>query len=194
MRVISGSARGRPLRAPKGMRTRPMADKIREAAFSALWSLGIQPVRVLDLYAGSGSVGIEAISRGAEYADFVEQAHDAAAVIRRNLVTLGMDERSRVHQIPVLRYIEAASAPYDFVIMDPPYADPEIIQVIERLSASKAVAEGTVLLLGHAPYLDVPEAVGRFIRIRHRCHGDSCFSVFEIPGENAGEGEYESGE
>ena len=194
MRVISGAARGRPLRAPKGMRTRPMADKIREAAFSTLWSLGVEPERVLDLYAGSGSVGIEALSRGAEYADFVEQAGDAVVVIRQNLGSTGLGDRGRVHRMPVQRFIDAAREPYDFVIMDPPYADDDIQEVIERLSASAAVNDGTVLLLGHAPYLKLPEQVGRFVRIRHRCHGDSCFSVFEVPVESGSDGEYEGGE
>jgi 16S rRNA (guanine966-N2)-methyltransferase len=183
MRVISGSRRGRPLRAPKGMRTRPMADKIREAAFSMLWSIGIEPRRVLDLYAGSGSVGIEALSRGAEYADFVEQARDAMLVIRQNLRTTDLEDRAQVHLMPVKRFIETADQAYDFVIMDPPYADPDIQERIEQLSHSRAVEHGTALLLGHAPYVKLPDRVGRFVRLRERCHGDSCFSIFEIAGD-----------
>jgi 16S rRNA (guanine966-N2)-methyltransferase len=180
MRVISGVRRGRPLRAPRGMRTRPMADKIREAAFSTLWSLGIEPRRVLDLYAGSGSVGIEALSRGAEFADFVEQARDAVLVIRQNLRTTDLEDLAQVHQVPVQRFIESASCPYDFVIMDPPYAAPDIEERIEQLSYSGAVEDGTALLLGHAPYVKLSERVGRFVRLRERCHGDSCYSIFEI--------------
>jgi 16S rRNA (guanine966-N2)-methyltransferase len=185
MRVISGSKRGRPLRAPKGLRTRPMADKIREAAFSTLWSLGVQPVRVLDLYAGSGSVGIEALSRGAEYADFVEQAGAAVSVIRQNLRSTGLEESARVHQMPVQRFIDTVAAPYDFIIIDPPYADPDIEEFVERVSFSPAVEDGTVVLIGHAPYLKLPERVGRFVRLRERCHGDSCFSIFEVESEAA---------
>jgi 16S rRNA (guanine966-N2)-methyltransferase len=184
MRVISGSRRGRPLRAPKGMRTRPMADKIREAAFSSLWSLGIEPKRVLDLYAGSGSVGIEALSRGAEHVDFVDQARDATAVIRQNLKSTDLEDLARVHQMAVDRFVDMATTPYDFVIMDPPYADPDIQERIEQVSASRAVQPGTVLLLGHAPYVELPERVGRFERLRLRRHGDSCFSIFEIPGDD----------
>lgn len=183
MRVISGSRRGRPLRAPKGMRTRPMADKIREAAFSMLWSLDVEPVRVLDLYAGSGSVGIEALSRGAEHADFVEQARDAAATIRQNLKSTDLEPHGQVHQTTVQRFIESAVEPYDFVIMDPPYADPDILETVEQLSFSGAVESGTVLLIGHAPYVTLPESVGRFVRLRQRCHGDSCFSILEIEPE-----------
>lgn len=192
MRVISGSRRGRALRAPKGMRTRPMADKIREASFQVLWSLGVEPKRVLDLYAGSGSVGIEALSRGAEYADFVEQARDAVAVIKQNLKSTDLEQFGRVHQVSVSRFVGSARRPYDFVIMDPPYADPDIAERIEQLSYSGAVEENTVLLLGHAPYVKLPERVGRFTRLRERCHGDSCFSIFEIDGDAAtGEGNEE---
>lgn len=157
-----------------------MADKIREAAFSMLWSLGVEPVRVLDLYAGSGSVGIEALSRGAEHADFVEQARDAVATIRQNLKSTDLEDVGKVHQTSVQRFIETAREPYDFVIMDPPYADPDIAETVEQLSFSGAVENGTVLLIGHAPYATLPEQVGRFVRLRQRCHGDSCFSIFEI--------------
>ena len=161
-----------------------MADKIREAAFSALWSLGIEPQRVLDLYSGSGSIGIEALSRGAEYADFVEQARDAVEVIKENLKATKLDDVAQVHQMPVDRFVELATEAYDFVIMDPPYADKDIQERIEQLSQSRAVQRGTVLLLGHAPYVKLPEQIGRFERLRERCHGDSCFSIFEIPEED----------
>jgi 16S rRNA (guanine966-N2)-methyltransferase len=187
MRVISGSRRGRPLRAPRGMRTRPMADKIREASFSMLWSLGIEPKRVLDLYAGSGSIGIEALSRGAEYADFVEHGRDAILVIKQNLRTTGFEDLAQVHQMSVKRFIDSAGSPYDFVIMDPPYADPDIQERIEQLSHSRAVQDNTVLLLGHAPYVKLPERVGRFLRLRERCHGDSCLSIFEIADDEVSE-------
>ena len=164
-----------------------MADKIREAAFSMLWSLGIEPTNVLDLYAGSGSVGIEALSRGAEYADFVEQARDAVEVIRQNLKATDLQDVARVHQMPVHRFVESATKAYDFVIMDPPYADEDIAERIEQLSQSRAVRGDTVLLIGHAPYLTLPERIGRFVRLRERCHGDSCFSIFEIADETADE-------
>lgn len=157
-----------------------MADKIREAAFSALWSLGIEPHRVLDLFAGSGSIGIEALSRGADHADFVEQARDAVATIRQNLKSTDLEGVGQVHTTTVQRFIDSVRNPYDFVIMDPPYAAPDIRDVVEKLSFSGAVQSGTVLLIGHAPYLELPEQVGRFRRIRERCHGDSCFSIYEI--------------
>lgn len=183
MRVVSGSARGRRLKAPKGMRTRPMADKIKEAAFSMLASMRVRPDRVLDLYAGSGSVGIEALSRGASWVDFVEQAADACAVIRDNLQTTKFAEQAQVHQMPVGAYLLRATTPYDFVIMDPPYADPDIVATLSALAGSRAVEDGTVILIGHSPRVELGEQIDALQRLRQRCHGDSCFSIYEVVRE-----------
>src|SRR6266542_227298 len=105
MRVIAGEAKGRRLKGPAGPWTRPMADKIREALFSSLGSLGVEPDTVLDLYAGTGSVGIEALSRGATSADFVDQNAASFTVIRANLAHTAYDTVSRVHQMGVGQYI-----------------------------------------------------------------------------------------
>jgi 16S rRNA (guanine966-N2)-methyltransferase len=180
MRVISGSARGHRLKAPRGMRTRPMADKIREASFSMLASLGIQPIHVLDLYAGSGSVGIETLSRGAQSVDFVEQNGAACGVIKDNLKSTRFEERGHVFQTNVGSFLAHIDHAYDFVVMDPPYADPEILDTLASLEASRAVENGTILLIGHSPRVDLPERVGRMQQLRHRCHGDSCFSIYEV--------------
>jgi 16S rRNA (guanine966-N2)-methyltransferase len=181
MRVISGSARGRRLKGPPSSATRPMADKIKGALFNALLSLGIEPERVLDLYAGTGNIGIEALSRGATSADFVDQGREQCAVIRENLATTGFASVSRVHQASVVSFIQQSrTGPYDFVILDPPYAAPDIIDTLEALSASSLVQSGTIVVLGHWPRLDLPDTIGRLECLRHRCHGDSCFSVYEV--------------
>lgn len=180
MRVISGEARGRRLHVPRNQsRTRPMADKIREAAFSSMESLGVMPDSVLDLYAGSGAVGIEALSRGASSALFVDRDRIACQTIRRNLRDTGFEERGKVLQTYVERVLSPARQHYDLIILDPPYADPDIIATIEMIDASGAAASGSILLLGHWPRLEVPERIGRFRALRRRCHGDSCFAIFE---------------
>jgi len=180
VRVISGEARGRPLRVPRNQaRTRPMADKIREAAFSSMESLGVAPDTVLDLYAGSGAVGIEALSRGAASALFVDRDRIACQTVRRNLQDIGFEDRGRVVQTTVERVLSPAREQYDLIILDPPYADPDIIATIELIDASGVARSGSILLLGHWPRLDVPERVGRFHALRRRCHGDSCFAIFE---------------
>jgi 16S rRNA (guanine966-N2)-methyltransferase len=186
MRVVAGERRGFQLKGPAGRFTRPMADRIKEAVFSMLAALGVEPVRVLDLYAGTGSLGIEALSRGAEWADFVEQHRAAAAVVRANLEHTRYADVSRVHQEPVAAFLTRAernpaqTAPYDLIIMDPPYADPELVSTLERIGRSPLVESGTVLVIGHSPRVALPERAGRLARWRERCHGDSCFSLYEI--------------
>jgi 16S rRNA (guanine966-N2)-methyltransferase len=164
-----------------------MSDKVKGALFSMLDSLGVVPERVLDLYAGTGGIGIEALSRGAAWADFVEQNSAAAAVVRANLAHTRFDDASRVHQEAVSTFMARAernldqTEPYDFIIMDPPYADPELVPTLERIGRSPLVESGTVLVIGHSPRVTLPERAGKLERLRERCHGDSCFSIFETP-------------
>lgn len=179
MRVISGEAKGRKLLGPAGVFTRPMQDKIKEALFSMLWSLGVEPERVVDLYAGTGAIGIEALSRGASRADFVDQHAAACKVVRSNLERTGLADRSRVHQTSVSGFISRQNGPYDLVILDPPYADPEIEAIVGQLAQSTLIQSGTVVAIGHWPRLELPEEIGRLSRLRRRCHGDSCFSIYE---------------
>jgi 16S rRNA (guanine966-N2)-methyltransferase len=117
MRVIAGEFRGRRLAAPRGARTRPTADRVREALFSMLGD--VSGARVLDLYAGSGALGIEALSRGAESVLFVERDARAAGVIERNLASLGLDEA--VLRQDAVRFLARAEGTFDLVFCDPPY-------------------------------------------------------------------------
>jgi len=161
-----------------------MADKIKGALFSMLASLGVEPERVLDLYAGTGGIGLEALSRGAESADFVEQNAAAAAVVRANIAHTRYEDVSRVHQESVSTFIsraerDPATKPYDLIIMDPPYADPDLVPVLERVGASPLVKSATVLVIGHSPRITLPEHAGKLTRLRERCHGDSCFSIYD---------------
>jgi len=180
VRVIGGVARGRHLKAPRGMRTRPMADKIREALFSMLASLQIRPRRVLDLYAGSGAIGIEALSRGAQWVDFVDMSSAACTVIRQNLENTGFRDRAAVHCMPVRSFLARVREPYDCVIMDPPYADPTILETMALLARSAAVQPGTVLILGHSPRLLLPPFHAGWRQLRDRCHGDSCVAIYQL--------------
>lgn len=159
-----------------------MSQRIREALFSVLDSQGIVPRRVLDLYAGSGGIGIEALSRGAEWCDFVERNGAACRVIHDNLRGTRFDERARVHQVEVGRFLERVRDPYDLVVLDPPYADPGIVETLSRVERSKAVETGSAVALGHWPRLDPPARIGRLQIVRERCHGDSCFAVYTALG------------
>jgi 16S rRNA (guanine966-N2)-methyltransferase len=117
MRVVAGEFKGRRLQAPRGRRTRPTADRVREALFSMLGDLS--GLRALDLYAGSGALGIEALSRGAAEVTFVERDARAAATIERNLETVRA--RAEVRRQDVLRFLASAPGTFDLVFIDPPY-------------------------------------------------------------------------
>ena len=190
MRVIAGERKGYHLKGPAGSFTRPMADKIKGSLFSMLASLGIEPERVLDLYAGTGSIGIEALSRGAETADFVEQNPAAAAVVRANLEHTSYTDVTHVYQESVATFLARAgrsvdiSPGYDLIIMDPPYADPELVSTLERVGRSPLVKSETALVIGHSPRVTLPDRAGILERLRERCHGDSCVSIYEAVAES----------
>src|SRR5690349_8850661 len=137
-RIIAGAWGGRRLATPKGAGTRPTSDRVREGLFSSLESElgGFDGLRVLDLYAGSGALGLEALSRGAEHADFVEKDRSAAATISKNLRELGVPRsRARVHVGPVARFLSEAPEPFDLVFLDPPYdvPTPDLTTVVAAL-------------------------------------------------------------
>ena len=187
MRIIAGERGGFHLKGPPSRATRPMTDKIKSAVFSMLASLGSEPDRVLDLYAGTGGLGIEALSRGALHAEFVEQAGAAVAVIRANLAHTGYADASLVHQLPVATFIARATAgsePFDLVFADPPYADDDIVTVLESIGESALIQSGSMVVLGHWPRLTPPDRAGRLGKVRGRCHGDSCFTVYEWPPDD----------
>lgn len=157
-----------------------MADKIKGALFNALLSLDVEPDRILDLYAGTGNIGIEALSRGGTWADFVEQGRDQVNVIRTNLASTGFTDRARVHKSNVTSFIASARESYDFIILDPPYADPDIVATLESIANSELVQSGTIVVIGHWPRISLPDVIGHMERLKHRCHGDSCFSIYEV--------------
>jgi 16S rRNA (guanine966-N2)-methyltransferase len=117
LRIVAGQFKGRRLAAPRGVRTRPTADRVREALFSMLGD--VNGARVLDLYAGSGALGIEALSRGAASAVFVERDPQAVAAIERNLAAVGVE--AVVVRQDALRYLARADGPFELVFCDPPY-------------------------------------------------------------------------
>lgn len=133
MRVVAGAYGGRRLQAPTGTRTRPTIDRVREALFSILGP--IEGLRVLDLFAGSGALGIEALSRGAASATFVDSAPAAVAAVRRNLASMGAE--AEVRRVDALRWLARAQGSYDLVFADPPYDQAALLAgpLSERLPA-----------------------------------------------------------
>ncbi len=144
VRVIGGSARGRPLRAPRSAGVRPTADRVREAMFDVLAHLGaVSRARVLDAFAGSGALGIEALSRGAESVTFVEADRRVAAVVEENLAATGFSNSPAVRIVrgDALGYLAGAREHFDLALLDPPYAFAEWDRLLERCAAALVVIE-----------------------------------------------------
>jgi 16S rRNA (guanine966-N2)-methyltransferase len=132
MRIIAGRWRGHPIQAPDTARTRPTTDRVREAWMSILQPL-LDDARVLDLYAGSGGLGLEAVSRGARHATFVERAGPALKALRSNIRKLGAEEVTRVVRGDALRYVDGlAHGAFDIVLADPPYGTGDAATLAER--------------------------------------------------------------
>ena len=121
MRVITGSARGRQLKSLEGLETRPTADRVKEGIFNII-QFDLEGRRVLDLFAGTGQMGIEALSRGAASAVFIDQRRDAASIIRDNLKITNLTERGRVVCGDSMAYLNSAKEKFDIIFIDPPYA------------------------------------------------------------------------
>jgi 16S rRNA (guanine966-N2)-methyltransferase len=186
MRVISGSAKGRPLKGPPGSGTRPMTDMVKEALFNILTPFGFEDALVLDLYAGTGALGIEALSRGAAHADFVEQNHAACRNIEGNLESTGLAVGGKVHCRSVAEFITHPPhsgdgiAKYDIIFADPPYAAPDIAEIITVVDERGLLAAEGVLVVGHSARLPLEDSYGRLTRIRHRSYGDSDFTIYTL--------------
>ena len=179
MRVIAGSARGRLLKAPTQKTTRPTSDRVREALFGMLEALPIPWDRVLDLYAGSGALGIEALSRGAGSVDFVESARAACAVIRQNLVQTDLLERARIICRPVERTVPDLIGPYDIIMLDPPYADLGRDNLLHGFGCSALLTGRTVVVVEHSRRHPVDDSYGLLRLIKQRRYGDTMISIFQ---------------
>lgn len=178
MRVIGGSAKGRHLKAPRGPGTRPTSDLVRGAIFDILRSMGADLSRVLDLYAGTGALGIEALSRGADWCDFVERGQRSCHTIRDNLAHTDLAARAAVHALSARQVPGRLKGPYTLVLADPPYNDERAGEDLERVAASPLVAPGAVLVLEHSRRREAPPAVGGHPLQQTRRHGDTCVSFY----------------
>lgn len=187
MRVIAGTYRSRSLAAPRGTSTRPTSDRLRETLFNVL-AVRIPGARFADLYAGSGAVGIEAISRGALHVWFAEGSPLALAAIRGNLATLkigggySIEDRSVGH---LLRSLEKAQRALDIVFLDPPYEAAEeyseTLGLLGRESGSM-LAPGAIVVVEHGKKVDLAERYGALERTRILRQGDASLSFYAVAG------------
>lgn len=180
MRVIAGTARGTRLTAPKGLEVRPTLDRVREALFSILGPR-LEEARFLDLFAGTGANGIEALSRGARAAVFVENDPRSIEAIRHNLETtrLGAFATCLRALLPgALAELGRKEQPFDLVFADPPYAFSDYERLLLGLEEGGLVAQDGIIVVEHAVRVGVPEKVGELTRYRQAVYGDTVLSFF----------------
>jgi 16S rRNA (guanine966-N2)-methyltransferase len=135
--------------------------------------------RVLDLFAGTGALGIEALSRGAEHVDFVETNPRARAAIQQNVARAGFSERSSVHTMDALRSVSIFSGPYDLILADPPYGDPVVVSLLESLGSSRILAPGAFIVIEQLRTDLAPEKAGSLTLVRARYHGATAILLYE---------------
>ena len=175
MRVITGDKKGRKLEAPYGLNTRPTSEMTKEAVFSAI-QFEIEGSCFCDLFAGSGQMGIEALSRGARRAYFVESSSEAISCIRENVKSLGLQEVGEIISGDVRTFVKTTTAKFDIVFMDPPY-NSELIEEILPLIAEK-MSDGGVILCETEKREETPDEAGKFIKKKEYKYGKAKISAY----------------
>jgi 16S rRNA (guanine966-N2)-methyltransferase len=185
MRVIAGKYRSRPLRSSRGMDLRPTADRLRETLFDVLTAgnpSALEGTVWLDLFAGTGAVGLEALSRGASMVHFVEKSARAAELLGQNLHSLGVEDGFRIMKQDVkkaLRALDEEEVAADFIFLDPPYWMEEVYgQTLESLEESRLLKHGSLVMAEHQKKFDPGEAFGSLRRYRKLEQGDAALSFY----------------
>jgi len=179
MRVITGKAKGHRLKFPKGTTTRPATDLVRGAIFSMLENIASGWDNVLDLYSGSGALGIEALSRGAGWVDFVDNEPRCCGIIKDNLENTKLVADSHIYCRSVEKALLFLDKEYDIILMDPPYSNSSIGNVITQLADSKLVTTDTTVVVTHSPRLTLNSKYGTLKLLKEQRHGDSCISIYQ---------------
>ena len=185
MRIIAGSARGRRIAAPKGSAIRPTTDRVREALFNIL-PRDLAGMHVLDLFAGSGGLSLEALSRGAESALLVDESTAAAKLIRRNVDALGFSDRARIWTHPVgkaLSRLADEGAAYDAIFLDPPYDGGWVGKTLAAIERAGTLHAEGIAVAEHSMRERVEEQYGSLARRDRRQYGDTVLSFFGIDNQ-----------
>ncbi len=189
MRIISGSAKGKRLVTFPDRGIRPTPDRVREAIFSILYSrLGaLEGRKVLDLFAGTGAMGIEALSRGASRGWLVDQGAQAAGVISSNLKICCLEERATFIRSGVLQTLSRLERekPFDLIFLDPPYGKGLVQKVVAALADSEFLAPEGIICAESASQDDIPGAIGGLVRIDKRCYGSTAVHFFAYPEQKS---------
>ena len=202
MRIAGGNEKGRRLKGATSSKTRATTERVRSAIFNILNRDQYEGGRVLDLFAGTGSLGIEALSHGARSADFVEWDRRQSEVISSNLTSTGFASQGHVHCMDVMQALIALPGNYDLVLLDPPYGMSGLDDLIEKISSkSRLIVDGGVVVVGHSKHRALNAKYGFLNLTSHRQYGDNVvdFFVYEqnppkklIQGPDIGEDGYKS--
>jgi 16S rRNA (guanine966-N2)-methyltransferase len=188
VRVISGTARGLRLSTPKDLRIRPTSDRVKESLFNILTVLlgNFSERRVLDVFAGTGNLGIEALSRGATHAVFIDENREAAALVKKNLELAGFTERGRILQreaLSALKSLDRNEGPFCLVFIDPPYREGLSGKVLEILSPARLIDEHSIVIAETAAREELPSEFGRLREFDRRVYGDTALVFFKLHGK-----------
>ena len=181
MRIISGSARGRKLKELQGTDTRPTTDKVKESMFNIV-QFDIEGRRVLDLFGGTGQLGLEALSRGAEACTFVDQRKEAAALIRENVKLTGFTDRARVVQGEALSFLAACRERFDLIFLDPPYASGLLEKSVEAVVRFDILSEHGIMICESAADTVLPPPAPPYEQGRDYRYGKIRLTVFRRAG------------
>ncbi|MGH7255711.1 MAG: 16S rRNA (guanine(966)-N(2))-methyltransferase RsmD [Nitrospirales bacterium] len=184
VRVIAGSHKGRRLLGPKGHTLRPTPDRVKAALFSILGDR-ILDARVLDLFAGTGAIGIEALSRGASAVTFVEPDTESLRLLRANLTRCQLEEAADLQACTAEAFLRhsRAGGTFDIAFADPPYALDSGAHLLPSLSRAGILTSDSVVVLEHATRQPPPDEVGRLIRHRQYRYGDTTLSLYHVRNE-----------
>lgn len=175
MRVITGSARGKRLVAPQGNDVRPTSDKVKEALFSAL-QFDIEGRRILDLFAGSGQLGIEALSRGAEVATFVDSSNASIKIIKQNLENTGFSDIAKVYSMDYSSFTAMCRDTFDIAFLDPPYKEGLLLPALK--SVLPLMSDYGMIVCEYPPETELPQTIGGFSIYRTYRYGKINVSIY----------------
>ena len=179
MRVVAGTAKGRPLKGAVSPEVRPTTARVRAAIFNILATDLYRDGPVLDLYAGTGSLGIEALSNGAGWADFVDLDRRQCDVIQTNLRSTGFSDRSRVRTGAVLQTLSKLEGPYQLVLLDPPYKLEELEEVLGAMASTPNLVDtGGMVVAGHSRHLELKSQYSSLHRVSQRRYGDNAVDFY----------------
>ncbi len=185
MRIISGSARGRRLLTPKGSHIRPTSDRVKESLFNILTVLlgNFSGRRVLDIFAGTGNLGIEALSRGASEAVFIDENRDAAALVKKNLDLAGFAGRGLIlhkEALAALKMLGKTESPFGLIFLDPPYREGLSERVLDFLAVSELIDESSLIVAETAAREELPGEFSRLQEFDKRVYGDTAIAFFML--------------